>query len=272
MEKELGVPKPGDLFIGVVDFFAVLVPGIIAAALIVRTVGVKPRSDILFISELIIAGWILGHVLQGIGSCLDPLLYDRLFRPRDKGINHKLFQNPNRSRGWIHFRARIRPRGWVRFCRSYFHKNDELYQLAKQMTVVPQRQNRQTANFSVPGGMYQWARVWLDSHSPEATANLDRLEADSKLFRSLAVLFLIGILILIAKPALIEISGHCEVPAYSRLTLIAVAFAGVLFSLWRYCDVRNKMIRRCYLHYVQLRFESRGGQETLDYESLTNSP
>jgi hypothetical protein len=35
MEKELGVPKPSDLFIGVIDFFAVLVPGIIAAAMIV---------------------------------------------------------------------------------------------------------------------------------------------------------------------------------------------------------------------------------------------
>jgi len=40
METELGVPKPGDLLIGVVDFFAILVPGIIAAALIVKAVGV----------------------------------------------------------------------------------------------------------------------------------------------------------------------------------------------------------------------------------------
>ena len=49
MEKELGVPKPGDLFIGVIDFFAVLVPGIIAAALIVIAVGKTPHADVLFL-------------------------------------------------------------------------------------------------------------------------------------------------------------------------------------------------------------------------------
>jgi hypothetical protein len=39
MEKELGVPKAGDLLIGAIDFFAVLVPGVIAAALIVIATG-----------------------------------------------------------------------------------------------------------------------------------------------------------------------------------------------------------------------------------------
>jgi hypothetical protein len=48
MEKELGVPKPGDLFIGVIDFFAVLVPGIIAAALIVIALGKRCKPTFFF--------------------------------------------------------------------------------------------------------------------------------------------------------------------------------------------------------------------------------
>ena len=98
----------------------------------------------------------------------------------------------------------------------------------------------------VPGGMYQWARAWLDSCSPEATARLDRLEADSKLFRSLAVLLVLAALLVILAPNLDFI------PRRPFLILILPA---ILFSLWRYCDLRNKMIRRCYLHYVQLRLD-----------------
>jgi hypothetical protein len=83
METELGVPKPGDLLIGVVDFFAILVPGIIAAVFIVKAVGVTPHTDVFFVSGLVIVGWVLGHVLHGIGAVLDTLLYDPLFKPRD---------------------------------------------------------------------------------------------------------------------------------------------------------------------------------------------
>ena len=50
--------------------------------------------------------------------------------------------------------------------------------------------------------MYQWATAWLNSNNPKATADLDRLEADSKLFRSLAVLLLIAVPVLIAAPVL----------------------------------------------------------------------
>ena len=145
MEKELGVPKPGDLLIGVIDFFAVLVPGVIAAALIVIAMGRDlEHASSLLVAELITAGWVLGHVLHGIGSFLDPLLYDRLFKPADK-VAHEAVSH------------------------KYFHKNDQLYRLAKEITDAP--------GAGVPGGMYQWARAWLNSHNPKATADLDRLEA-----------------------------------------------------------------------------------------------
>jgi hypothetical protein len=257
MEKELGVPKPGDLLIGVIDFFAVLVPGVIAAGLIVEAMGRNlEEANTLFVAGLVTTGWVLGHVLHGIGSWLDPVLYDRLFKPPE-AVSQGPVQKSDRLRAGIH---------------KYFHKNDDLYRLAKKTTDDLDMPNIQAPGGRVPGGMYQWARAWLNSHSPKATANLDRLEADSKLFRSLAVLFLIAIPVLVAAPvlfpadlsAMVTSSGRppittparWKVLADDRLALIIVAFAGVLFSLWRYCDLRNKMIRQCYLNYVQLRSES----------------
>jgi hypothetical protein len=239
MEKEAGIPKPGDLFIGVIDVFAVLIPGIIAAALLVKGLNTPLRTDIIFVSGLVIAGWVLGHVLHGIGSFLDPLLYDPLFKPRDTvPADQATILKSNRFRLAVH---------------GYLHKTDNIYLLAKEMTDVPEWQNQQHAGAGVPEGMYQWARTWLDSHSPDATAQIDRIEADSKLFRSLAVLCLIAV------PALMKFHKKWELSAHHPLALTVVALAGLVFSLWRYCDLRNKMIRRCYLHYVQLRFEARAG-------------
>lgn len=270
MEQESGVPKPGDLLIGVIDFFAVLVPGVIAASLIVEAMGRNlEEANTPFVAGLIIAGWVLGHVLHGIGSCLDPVLYDRLFKPADpEHLSHVPVQKSNRLRAGIH---------------KYFHKNDDLYRLAKQTTDHFDMPNIQALGVGVldtsiepppvPGGMYQWARAWLSSHSPKATASLDRLEADSKLFRSLAVLCLIAIPTLAAVPVVFPIGmpatvtssprlpiatpAQWKVLADNRLALVITALAGLLFSLWRYCDLRNKMIRQCYLNYVQLRSESR---------------
>jgi len=252
MEKELGVPKPGDLLIGAIDFFAVLVPGVIAAALIVIATGRDlEQASSLFVAGLVTAGWVLGHVLHGIGSFLDPVLYDRLFKPADTVADEAVNKDPVRKLN--------RLQGAIRKClhklragiHKYLHKNDELYRLAKEMTDAPHGQDSHTAGAHVPGGMYQWARAWLNSNNPKATADLDRLEADSKLFRSLAVLLLIAIPVLIAAPVLFPPAAD------HRLAWMVLTVALLLFSLWRYCDLRNKMIRQCYLNYVQLRFESR---------------
>lgn len=264
MEKEAGLSNPGDLFIGVIEFFAVLVPGVIAAALIAGALGedLEHAGNIL-VASLVTGGWVLGHVLHGIGSWLDILLYDPLFKPSDPATGD--YQPPDSadpepakkdiSQNLNSFQESFR---------RYRHKNDRLHRLATEITDYPGKHQPtgQAKGAGVPGGMYQWARAWLNSHSPESTSILDRLEADSKLFRTLAVLFLIAIPILIARPFVslppaVGLRGWWQLMADHRAALIILAIAGVLFSLWRYCDLRNKMVRQCYLNYVQLRFESR---------------
>jgi hypothetical protein len=154
MEKELGVPKPGDLLIGAIDFFAVLVPGVIAAALIVIATGRDlEQASSLFIAGLVTAGWVLGHVLHGIGSFLDPVLYDRLFKPADTVAHEAVNLDPVRKSNCL--RAAIRK--FLHMLRAgihkYLHKNDELYQLAKEMTDAPHREGSHAVGAGVPGGM-----------------------------------------------------------------------------------------------------------------------
>ena len=218
MANPLELPRPGDVFIGVIDFFAILVPGV-AAALLVGWKLIPRTPEAFFWVTLLIAGFVLGHVLNGLGSFLDIFLYDPLFKPLDSGSGKKPL-----------------------VAGKYFRANDELYRLARQLSTpagASQGQDSGAGTKSPPGGMFQWARTWLRLHSPEATAQLDRLEADSKLFRGLAVL-VIGVLV-----------GWPLVP-HGRVSWW-LAFAGLVVFLWRYCDLRQKMVRSCYLQYVQLR-------------------
>jgi hypothetical protein len=216
MPEQSGVLKPSDLLIGVIDFFAILVPGVLAAFFIAAAWQKIPeKPETLFFVEIVVGGFILGQVLHGIGSFLDPLLYDHLFKPRSLTANERSDRFPK----WKYFRA-----------------NDELFRLAIAETKHGSAEVR-----SPPGGMYQWARVWLRLHSPEATAELDRLEADSKFFRSLSVL------------AFAVVICWNEFPHWAGELPLAVS--AIVFSLWRYCDLRQKMVRGCYLHYIQLRSE-----------------
>jgi hypothetical protein len=230
MAEQSGLPKPGDLFIGVIDFFAILVPGVLAAMFVAWVRGLIPaQPDTLFFGTLLLTGFILGHILHGIGSFLDVLIYNPFFRPLDP------------------FDAKD-----ARTVKEYFRANDELYHQAKGVTALPgtgdpnasgNGNDARVEYKSPPGGMYQWARAWLRMRSPEATAELDRLEADSKLFRSLTVIALAVFLCWKMFP---------HVVAYE----LPLTISALLFSLWRYCDLRQKMVRACYLHYVQVRSEA----------------
>lgn len=111
---------------------------------------------------------------------------------------------------------------------SYFRSNDALYRAAQAL-----------AGGGLPTGLYQWARAWLRIHSSEATMAVDRLEADSKFFRNLSVLCIATLL------------GWTWLPP-ERAGFFAATLCALVICLWRYCDLRQKMVRGCYLYYVLL--------------------
>ena len=241
------VSKPGDLFLGVIDVFAVLVPGLAGVGLILWDQGkLSPKLEGPFLLSLLVPGYLLGHAAFGLGSVLDWAVYDRLFRPSEA--------DQGKSKG-----SRIY---------QYRHKNDMLFRLARQVAAGSQHSaassppggmyqrarswlrlarpvaagSQHSAAASPPGGMYQWARSWLRLRSPEATAEIDRAEANSKLFR--------GLCPVVAGYSLWHWRAALANGAWSY------AIAATLFLLWRYCDLRQKSIRTCYLAYIQLQQEA----------------
>ena len=79
--------KPGDFFMGVIDFFGILVPGAVLLffeqTFIINALGLQLSLDRTGLWVMFLLGsYVLGHFLLGIGVPLNRLL--RLYRPEGK--------------------------------------------------------------------------------------------------------------------------------------------------------------------------------------------
>lgn len=106
-------------------------------------------------------------------------------------------------------------------------KGDKLFAKAKDI----QGDSRELA------GPLKWSNSFVRLRSVEAGRELDRLEATSKFFRSLALVVVLFIITLAAKGK--------SVPA-----LLCVVLA--LLSFWRFSDQRWKFCELTYLYFVQM--------------------
>ena len=147
------MPKPSEFFVGVLDFFAILLPGAIATAIL------APRLEPFVLGPLIAApaddagkwvvfltfAYFLGHLIFLIGSYVD-LSYNVL-------------------RKWLS------PYG-----------NESAYQCASRIrdSIIDAGERKALNTF-------QWSRAVLIAKCPAAAEDVHRLEADSKFFRSLLV-------------------------------------------------------------------------------------
>jgi hypothetical protein len=148
--------KPSDFMLGLLDFFAVLLPGVIATWLVshylpdelsgaLELPSGEHVSVVPFVVYLLVS-YALGHFAFGIGSNLDGP-YDR-WRKRSK-----------------------RP------------EDDVAYRAAQQL------RRRLTPSLDGEGfSTFKWARSYVGIHSPQARIEIDRFEASSKFFRSLVVI------------------------------------------------------------------------------------
>ncbi len=147
--------KPSEFYIGMIDFFAILLPGAIATALLVKPVGgcvlgplmPVPASDAARWAAFLTCSYFLGHLIFLLGSQLD-LLYDR-------------------------WRTKFRPYG-----------NESAYQRA---TAIRDAMIDEAEHDAL--NPFQWSRSVLLAVCPSAAEDVRRYEADSKFFRSLLVVF-----------------------------------------------------------------------------------
>jgi hypothetical protein len=152
--------KPGDFLIGVLDVFAVLLPGVTAAWLVVQYVPRSALHDALLFgfetsgepNEWVVGGaffltsYVLGHFVFMLGSKLDTS-YD-------------------------HWRTRTKPAS-----------RDKAYAAAKALRAGVTEE-------LVDGdwSMLQWARAYIQVKAQHARVEIDRLEVDQKFFRSLVII------------------------------------------------------------------------------------
>ena len=203
--------KPGDLLIGIVDFFAVLLPGALlsllcldAARIHVFNGNVLPeiRGEAQGWIAFLFSSYLLGHFIFLLGSHLDGL-YDSTYRKYKTRGGNKL----------LDFVIKVK---------------------AEQLGG----ENENMVN------AYKWARANVQLRSPEAGAEISRLEADSKFFRSLIVVLFVVFIVLLTKSAWVQ---------------SAICFSLVLLSFWRYFEQRWKFTSLTYQYFVALQKSEGGG-------------
>ncbi|MEO8622850.1 MAG: NUDIX domain-containing protein, partial [bacterium] len=159
--------KPSDFFVGVIDFFAVLLPGAIIVAIgyphipsfvfgpegILRPIEGSTPQWIAFV----VGAYLAGHLLAPISAALDATIYDSLRR---------VFVPPESDKAFVSAEA------------------------IRDETI-----KGRDAGINA----FQWAHATLRLRAPAALVEIERLEADSKFFRSLcAALF--GLLLIFLRP------------------------------------------------------------------------
>ena len=240
------MPKLTDLFVGILDFFAILLPGAIATAVliaqaepalnqrIVHGLFLVPVNETAAWAMFAVASYFLGHLIFMAGSWLDGLFHTwREFRyhrhvdmaKRRRRRERRNATAPKRKR-WPYLR---KLKAFLkRWCRKQ-RKTDTLFECATRVRNL----RFQTPDEQNAINTFQWARSVLIEKFPAAATDVHRLEADSKFFRSLVVLSLLLSLHLL-------INGHIRDGFLSAL-LFAVCIV-------RYGSRRLKSERQAYIH------------------------
>ena len=187
-EHSEGGPKPTDFFVGVIDFFAILLPGAILAFVTHKALEFStaqwlgervraykpedylPHGEAAKWALFLVISYVFGHFIFAIGSLLLDDLYDQTYkawwwkRKRVKELNEiaaKVLEE--------HFdplQARVNNQ----------HQDDAG---VTKLCIVNER-------------VIQWSEVICRSRNSAASSEIDRAQADSKFFRALVTLQLLS--------------------------------------------------------------------------------
>jgi 8-oxo-dGTP pyrophosphatase MutT (NUDIX family) len=239
--------EPQKFFIGLIDFFAIIMPGAALAYLLKDMVAcwlalptpydlgtLEKGAVFLFVSYL------LGHLIALLGSPLDRWIYENLRNCTDSGQAEHLADADKKGeltslrRLW---RARFGKRevkpapAWLRhWAKSHwlFGKNAD-----EALKHVLRLKFASLDRLSAPKAVnaFQWSKIRLGKDHPAALLEVNRFEANSKFFRSFAVV----LAILVAFYAIRGSACYAVICA----TLLVPA-------LWRYINQRFKSIQQAY--------------------------
>jgi 8-oxo-dGTP pyrophosphatase MutT (NUDIX family) len=224
--------EPQKFFIGLVDFFSVLLPGAVVAyagkdwagkVLLRRECfpldGAEPLVVFLF------ASYLIGHFVFLLGAFLDEWVYDRVRTRTRSGQIRRLAQGKSLSPRWL---RRLVQTGFF-FGRGADHAVTKAAQL-KTLALRP-------ISAADAVNAYQWCKAWLSKEHPEGLLAVQRFEADSKFFRSFVVVLLgLGAVFLLTR----------------RWAASLVCLGLLLPALLRYIDQRFKGTQQAYWFVITL--------------------
>lgn len=217
---------PQKLFIGLIDFFSIIMPGALLAYFLKDTVaqwysleGGYPLDSVEAVTVFLFASYLLGHFAFLVGAVLDDWIYDPVRSSASAGQIRRLAHGKSLSPSWLRRLAQL---GMI------FGKNADA-----AVSQAVRLKARELLPLSAQGAInaFQWSKAVLSREHADGLSEVNRLEANSKFFRSFVI-----VLVLLA---ILGIYRHSLVQTF--VCLIAIAPA-----LWRYADQRFKATQQAY--------------------------
>ncbi|MEP6762868.1 MAG: NUDIX domain-containing protein [Gemmatimonadaceae bacterium] len=222
--------EPQKFFVGVIDFFSILLPGALlayvgrdAAAFAVADHGAAPLNGTESWMIFWFVSYLLGHLAFLFGALLDDLVYDPIRSCTSRGQIRRLAQGKSKSPSRNRWLARKMFRNSPDFAVTEVEK-------FKVRALLPIGAEKAINAF-------QWSKARLSIEHPAGLAAVQRFEADSKFFRSFCI-----VLPLVA--GILAFQHH-------NPWLLAWALL-VVPALWRYVDQRFKATQQAYWFIVTL--------------------
>lgn len=222
---------PQKFFIGLMEFFSILLPGALLTYLLMDMAGPVVLGDRYCRLEgaeawavFLFASYLFGHLVFLMSSWLDE------FYDRDRALTlNKQIARLARSGELLPWRTRAAT--WLVF------KGESDLAVERAGRIKKQALGALQAEKAI--NTFQWCKALLNVESPASLAVVQRFEADSKFFRCFAVVLL---LLLLTWPL------HHDWP-YKAIPLVLMLFA---LALWRYMEQRHKATNQAYWSVITL--------------------
>ena len=224
-------PDPQKYFVGLLDFFSIWLPGaLLTYPIAVDQQLVSPsQMQVSHWFLLFFASYLVGHFLFLIGSLLDSPVYDRL-RQGTRQHQIQTLAKGGRLASW--------PIRW--FADRVFARFDPALRQAIRLREA------ELAPLGLAGSInsFQWCKVRLALDQPAALAEVERLEADLKFFRSFCVV--LAAFAFWGAGRLLTLWRDGTLDWWRSLGLFVAGLAAFGFSLWRYAERRNRSTTQAY--------------------------
>lgn len=210
----MGDFKPASVYVGVMELFTVLLPGAFLAAGILFALPGAYLAQLLASLPTDAAQWVAFlFCAYALGAFVFPAaaLLDETYSP------YRKWQTRRRA--------------------------DHAYNRATALRCAFLGAPIKDAKADNPMNTFKWAKSMLMLQAPAAYADVQRHEAESKFFRSLAVALPVVGLLAASRP----LDPPLGPPVLASLTLLLIGL-----SYWRYAEQRFKSTEAAYMHVITL--------------------